>query len=779
MPRYYRYSKSSYRIFYVCLLALGSVVASVAQPVPCGPEPDMTSFCIDACVICDIDGYTGINDDPQQGEAPPGFCTTTVHHMQWIAFIAGSTNLTITVTASNCNTGYGLEVGIYESLDCENFNLVSNCDGDIMQGETGVFTNTVPLVIGQYYFFAMDGNWGDVCHYTIHVTQGSTMVPPLPPAEPVAGPIEVCISEPTTYSIPAINGANFYQWTLNGVYAGDGNSTDITFASPGTYQLCVTAFNVCDTVAPSCMTVDVFAPATTDLFPEICSGDCFEVADTTLCDPGNYSFLLTTLHGCDSTVHVSLSVLQTSITDLSAAICETDSLYVGNSWYFPPGQYVEVETAYNGCDSILNLTLDAIICEMTGSVSGQPVICHGDQNGVLTFFVVDGTPPFAYTWERLGGTPSGSGNLPGINTPEAIPNLPTGTYLITINDTYGNDVVLIGEIQEPPVLAASLNASNFNGFNVSCNGGQDGTLSALPQGGVPGYTFLWSTGNTQSTTSGLPAGDCTVTVTDMAGCTVTASAILQEPPSLSLSALFVDPGCEGYDTGLAIVQDVEGGVPPYQYALFNDFSTDTVFVGLTSGSYTLTVQDANGCTANTTGTLTAALIPAVYVGEDLTLMLGESQPIQVIINLDPQTSSWSPAYGLSCVDCLAPVAGPYETTAYTLTVTSEDGCAGSDSLIVHVLKVRDIYVPNIFSPNFDGINDRLTVFAGKSVRQINSLKVFSRWGELVFEQYNFPPNDPGFGWDGSFNGRKIQEGTFVWLAEIAYLDGEKCKRKEM
>ncbi|MCB9283871.1 MAG: hypothetical protein H6563_07355 [Lewinellaceae bacterium] len=167
-----------------------------AQPIPCGPEPDMTSFCVDACVICDIDGYTGINSDPQQGQAPPGFCTSTVHHMQWIAFIAGSTDLKLTVTASNCNSGYwGLEVGIYESLDCQNFNLVSNCDGDINNGQTSVFTNTVPLVIGQYYYFVMDGNNGDVCNYTIHVIEGSTMVPPLPPAEPVAGPPVVCVGE--------------------------------------------------------------------------------------------------------------------------------------------------------------------------------------------------------------------------------------------------------------------------------------------------------------------------------------------------------------------------------------------------------------------------------------------------------------------------------------------------------------------------------------------------------------------------------------------------------
>lgn len=337
----------------------------------------MTSFCAEACVICDIDGYTGINSDPEQGQAPDGFCTTTVHHMQWIAFIAGSVDLTITVTASNCNSGFGLEVGIYESLDCDNFLLVSNCDGDIEEGQTGVFINTVPLVIGQYYYFVMDGNHGDVCNYTINVTEGSTMVPPLPPAGPVEGPAEICVSSPASYSIPEITGANFYRWTVDGAYAGSGSSAEITFNTLGEHELCVTAYNVCDTVAPSCMTVEVFGPENTFLTPEICSGDGFEVADTTLFEAGDYSFLLSSIHGCDSIVDVFITVLETVQSFVSATICSTDSIYVGDTWYSPPGNFQEVQLSYNGCDSIINLSLNAIICEITGSVATQPVLCNG------------------------------------------------------------------------------------------------------------------------------------------------------------------------------------------------------------------------------------------------------------------------------------------------------------------------------------------------------------------------------------------------------------------
>lgn len=755
------------------LLTFFARMVSYAQPTPCGPVPDMTSTCIEACVICNIDGYTGINNDPQTGQAPPGFCTNNVHHMQWIAFIAGSTDLTITVTPSNCNTGQGLEVGIYESLDCVNFNLVSNCDGDVQQGQVGIFSNTQPLVIGQYYYFVMDGNMNDVCNYTIHVTQGSTLVPPLPPAGPVEGPSELCTGSTATFSIPEIVGANFYKWRINGAEVATGPEADIQFLTAGNQQVCVTAYNVCDTVAPSCKIVQVYGPQTTNVSQEICAGDCIEIADTTICGPGNYTFLLSSIHGCDSTVNLTLFELPVVTADLNASICTTDSLRVGEHWYHPPGQYTEMLTSVNGCDSIISLTLNAVICEMTGTVIVQPIACHGQSSGALTFSVHDGTPPFTYTWQRLNGSPSGNGALANTQQQATIPNLPPGAYLIDIHDTFGNNVVLTALVQDPPVLSVGFLPSDFHGFNIGCKSGQNGTLTALPQGGTPPYTFVWNTGATSSMISGLRAGTYTVTVTDAAGCSFAAFSTLSEPTALAFSAQFTSPGCDGNDTGQAQVVSTSGGVSPYQFSLNGqDFSNATAFNGLTAGSYTLRVMDANGCSADTSASLVAAIIPTLTVGDDFDLLLGESQQIDVYLNTVAQTIQWTPATGLSCIDCLEPIASPYETSVYTLTITSIDGCPATDSIRVRSVKVRDVYVPNAFSPNDDGKDDWFTVFAGKAVRQVRYLHVFSRWGELVFERRDFPANEPGYGWNGMFRGREMDTAVFAWYAEIEFLDGE-------
>ena len=100
---------------------------------------------MDACIICDIDGFTGRHDANIVGEAPPGFageCTFVAHNMQWIAFIAGSVELSVEMSVSNCDMNLGLEFGLYKGDNCENFERISNCFGGaagiVEPGESGV-----------------------------------------------------------------------------------------------------------------------------------------------------------------------------------------------------------------------------------------------------------------------------------------------------------------------------------------------------------------------------------------------------------------------------------------------------------------------------------------------------------------------------------------------------------------------------------------------------------------------------------------------------------------
>ncbi|MEL6669971.1 MAG: gliding motility-associated C-terminal domain-containing protein, partial [Bacteroidota bacterium] len=114
-----------------------------------------------------------------------------------------------------------------------------------------------------------------------------------------------------------------------------------------------------------------------------------------------------------------------------------------------------------------------------------------------------------------------------------------------------------------------------------------------------------------------------------------------------------------------------------------------------------------------------------------------------------------------------------ETTQITLTVVDELGCRATDNLLVVVRKNRPIFIPSGISPNGDNINDQFLIYAdGAQVEEIESFLIFNRWGESIFENYNFQPNDPAQGWDGTHRGETLNPAVFVYQAIVRFTDGE-------
>ena len=104
------------------------------------------------------------------------------------------------------------------------------------------------------------------------------------------------------------------------------------------------------------------------------------------------------------------------------------------------------------------------------------------------------------------------------------------------------------------------------------------------------------------------------------------------------------------------------------------------------------------------------------------------------------TFNWVNPVFLNNSHTLYPIAKPLESTTYELQITDENGCQETDQLNIFLSKESDIYYPNAFSPNGDGTNDYFTIFSKKSIENIQTLKIFNRWGSLVFERDNFSPN---------------------------------------
>jgi gliding motility-associated-like protein len=741
----------------------------------------MSSTCATACVVCDIDGFTGVNNLTAQGQGFSNFCTTEFNNMQYIAFIAGSEDLSVRVDVSNCQGGAGsLEVGFFFSDDCQNFEAITICDTNITSGESQTFTNNQPLLIGQYYYLIMDGSAGANCNWTFNVINGTTEVLPLTTSGDMSFPDELCPGVDYNFTTTVEVGASNFDWTRDGIAVG-GNlpETVLSFEDEGTYQICVVASNVCDMAPPNCETVVVRSPETLVVVEEICDGECVTYNNIDFCETGLFTETIPLLSGCDSTIVIDLIVHPVETSDLNVWICEGESFFIGTTPYTQTGVYQETILTSAQCDSIVNLDLLTIECEIEGSTVSTDAICNGESNGILIFSIDQGTPPLNFTYTNIAdGSITGMG-VTDILVDNQITGLPAGTYQIYIQDDFGNDVVLLETVSEPSVIEWEFELSDFGGFNVSCdmtddNPGSDGTAMINVVGGVPPYQYLWSNGQMTAQATGLTAGMHMITVTDDVGCIIVTDVTLDAAPPIVLDVDFINPDCTGFDSGEIMVNEVQVGTPDYRYSLDNiNFGPEVLFENLFEGDYTLYVQDANGCVVGEQGSITAPDIPVVDVGPDLTVSLGDSIQLMPSVTVNQLGSIlWSPPGTLGCEDCLDPFAMTLNDTEYFLWITSADGCLQIDSLRVSVDKRRRVYVPNIFSPNGDGLNEFLVPYTGAEADLIQEFLVYDRWGELIYSATDFVPGDENSAWNGLFKNEELNPGIYSWKAVVHFIDDE-------
>ena len=273
------------------------------------------------------------------------------------------------------------------------------------------------------------------------------------------------------------------------------------------------------------------------------------------------------------------------------------------------------------------------------------------------------------------------------------------------------------------------------------------------------------------------------TLQNFLGCDSIVSLNLEVVPDngIALTLDIVPPRCFGGDadtTGSIEILDTQNGYPLYLFAVNDqDFGPGTFFGDLPGGvPYSVRVVDRFGCTADTTVMLTPPDFLTLEAGPDRQVVLGESLTLSVDLSFSPIDLVWSNGDSVLCTgaaDCLSFDLLPLRSQEVTVTATDERNCAISDRLIVRVSPERQVFVPNGFSPDGNGINDRFFVNAAEpNVQRIESLRVFDRWGGLMFENSDLEPSDKSAGWDGTVGGEPAPTGVYVWTARILFLDGE-------
>ncbi|MFT5166183.1 MAG: gliding motility-associated-like protein [Saprospiraceae bacterium] len=203
--------------------------------------------------------------------------------------------------------------------------------------------------------------------------------------------------------------------------------------------------------------------------------------------------------------------------------------------------------------------------------------------------------------------------------------------------------------------------------------------------------------------------------------------------------------------------------------LWNDGSTDSLKWVTEEGLYWVEVK--SGCETVYDSILVSENAVNINLGPDREIELGDSVLLFSTITGNPVLQWFDPLENsLSCLTCPEPFARPFFDVEYILSGTDEFGCYDEDAIQIRVNKDRAIYVPNVFSPNFDGLNDVFYI-QGKGYGIVKTFRIFNRWGALIFESRNGFVNDTGHSWDGTFNGKDLNPAVFVYYVEVEYLDG--------
>ena len=493
-------------------------------------------------------------------------------------------------------------------------------------------------------------------------------------------------------------------------------STSCNPRDTGVFPLKLTNINGCDSFHISKITLSL--------------GDVTHSTAKT-CDPlqvGKTTILpLKKLNGCDSAVHITFTLNRRDSLNSTAFICTGDSVKFGSLWYKNAGVYPIHSVNTEGCDSVVILTLN-----------------HHKKD---TVFV----------------------NKTHCN------RLKLGETTQHFQNQNGCDSIIITRTTFAP---SPLSFNIINSKSISCANKNDGEIQLkILNGSTPPYAVRWITHDTTHFLKNIGAGLYHATVTDAEGCAVTDSFHLTDPMVMQTDAIAIPPKCFEDKLGSIRFNTITGGTAPFKLYLNNEqYMLDKlpfVVPNRAIGHYTATITDKNACSLDTNFTITTGRKLLIDLAKNAYLDLGDSITLSANADYELKSVKWTPSEGLACDTCLTTIATPFATTAYKLTIKDVEGCEATQSISVVVDKKNRIFAPNLFSPNDDGENDIFTIFTDASVQRIKTLKIFNRWGNMLFESYDFTSGDTSKGWNGTYNGTILPTDVYIFFAEIEFKDGKK------
>lgn len=526
----------------------------------------------------------------------------------------------------------------------------------------------------------------------------------------------------------------------------------------GNYQLLVTDAVGCDTLE-TFVTLD--APPQIEIqFQKIKNVSCFEgredaeiQASATYEDgsSGNFSYIWQ------------------STGQLEENISITTGINLSKGWQ----TLIAIDRNNNSCSG-----LDSVEVRAPQPITLVPDIsrtrCFGTSDGVIQLNTSGGTGNYNYSWAHD----------PNLSVSVAA-NLPSGNYEVSVTDANGCLTTDTLRMTSPDPLRLMVDSSQT--AQVSCNGASDGYITLTynqsddinPIGTAP---YQWENNiasGVESSITQLAPGTYKVTLTDTKGCKDSLAVLIEEPdPLIATFQVPEPPLCHGEPTVFNI-DDIQGGngqlLADYLYFL------DSTAIGyrgdqaasLFAGTHHITVVDTKNCQYKDSFLVTSPDPTEVSFNPDfITVALGdEDQRLQPIISHSTPIAffQWSPEEFLTDPNTLTPGITAIEDQVFSLELEDVNGCTDQATISVAIDKNRLVYIPNVFSPNNDGVNDLFSLHACTGVQSISSVRIFDRWGRMVaYTDESLPPNcSTGI---PLWNGGDADEGTYVYSIVVLFDD---------
>ncbi len=602
----------------------------------------------------------------------------------------------------------------------------------------------------------------------------------------------LCKGENSGYAALTVTGGTphyFYQWSN-----GDTSAVQ-TALTAGNYTITVSDFNSCQIID----TVEIRQPLEIlNVSSNITNIDCFGAssgminttayggtppymylwfnannyflnqssANISNLPAGNYSLIVKDYFNCSDTANLIVTQpdpfqYQINTTDVLCKGLATGEIEISLTGATQPFTYnwsngtnVEDIAGLVAGNYTLTLTdshnclyvIDTIISEpaelLSVSSIATNVLCKGDASGAVIASSEGGTTPYSYQWSN------------GSNS-HKIEQVNAGTYTVTVTDANGC-LYYSGAVVSEPNLPLTIHATLFP---TSCFGYQDGSILVDLEGGTIPYTISWDnntyilTSNQQSI-EGLKSGIINLRITDANSCINFQTFTIGSPDSVIIDVLPSPVSCYGGNDGQVIVT-VVGGTDPYTYLWSNNATTNHL-EGVVSGTYLVSVTDANQCVYHTSTLIEEMpknIVNAVIKPTTCKDMNDASIQLSVTGGAGNHHFLWSNG-------TTSPNAQNLASGFYNVVVSDDNQCEIRLDYQIEPNYTECVEIPSSFSPNNDGINDEWVI---RRLDEYSNAKVqvYNKWGNLLYINQGIY-----FPWNGLYNGNPLPSEVYYYIIDL-------------